>query len=69
MVGIHYEELKIRQQEIEVQALVALAAYGSSSQKYNACRKLEDFAHPERLANKINQQIAQKQLELAETIE
>lgn len=64
MVGIHYEQLKLRQQEIEVRALVALAAYGSTSQQYNACKKLEDFAHPERLANKINQMILQKQLEL-----
>ena len=64
MVGTHYEQIKQKQLEIEVRALTALAAYGSTPQKYNACKRLEEIAHPERLANKINQQIAQKQLEL-----
>ena len=59
-----HKQNEIRKLEIEVKALVALAAYGSTPQKYNACKKLEDFAHPELLANKINQEIAQKQLEL-----
>ena len=30
MVGIHYEELKLRQQEIEVKALVALLEHYST---------------------------------------
>ena len=55
---------EIRKQEIEVKALVALAAYGSTPQKFNACKKLEDFAHPEILAAKINREIEQKKLEL-----
>tara|TARA_R100001163_G_C4928152_1_gene105302 strand:- start:241 stop:456 length:216 start_codon:yes stop_codon:yes gene_type:complete len=51
---VQVEQNRLRQQEIEVRALVALAAYGSNPQKYMACKKLEDIAHPERLADKIN---------------
>ncbi len=61
---VQVEQNRLKQLEIEVKALAALAAYGSTPQKYNACKRLEEIAHPERLANKINQQIAQKQLEL-----
>ena len=56
MVGIHYEELKIRQQEVEVRALAALAKSGSTPQKYMACKRLEEIAYPEKLAEKINKQ-------------
>ena len=59
-----HKQNELRKREIEVRALVALAAHGSTPQKYNACKKLEDIAHPERLANKINQEVIQKQMEL-----
>ena len=54
MVGIHYEELKIRQQEVEVRALAALAKSGSKPQKYMACKRLEEIAYPEKLVDNIN---------------
>lgn len=56
MVGIHYEQIKQKQLEIEVRALTALAAYGNSAQKYNACKQLEEIAYPKKLADEINQQ-------------
>ena len=56
MVGIHYEELKIRQQEVEVRALAALAKSGTKPQKYMACKRLEEIAFPESLAEKINKE-------------
>ena len=56
MVGIHYEELKMRQQEVEVRALAALAAYGTPLQNSEACQKLREIAYPEILADKINQE-------------
>jgi 4-hydroxy-3-methylbut-2-enyl diphosphate reductase IspH len=61
---VQVEELRLRQKEIEVRALVALAAHGVSPQRFRALSKLEKFAYPEDLADKINQQVAQKQLEL-----
>lgn len=60
-----HKQNEIRKLDIEVKALIALAAHGiDRAQKYRACRKLEDFAYPEKLANKINQEIVQKQLKL-----
>lgn len=57
MVGIHYEELKIRQQEIEVKALVAMY---ENTDLYDVKRKCEvklySIAFPESLAEKINKE-------------
>ena len=61
---VEYERNRLRQQEIEVKALVALVKYGVQQQKYKALRALEDIAYPQDLTDKINQQIKQKQLEL-----
>lgn len=60
MVGTHYEQIKQKQLEIEVRALTALAAYGSTPQKYNACKKLEEFAYPEQTLDKINNNYKQR---------
>ena len=51
-----FEENRLRQQEIEVQSLVALAKYGVQQQKYRALSRLENFAYPEELASDINQE-------------
>ena len=60
-----HKQNEIRKQEIEVKALVALMAYGTvGAVRWRAERKLKEIAYPEDLANKINQEIAQKQLEL-----
>ena len=59
-----HKQNEIRKQEIEVTALVALASFGVPQQKFRALNKLEEIAYPEQLANKINQEIKQKQLEL-----
>ena len=53
---VQVEELRLRQKQIEVRALVALAAHGVSPQRYRALSKLEDIAYPEQLAKKINQE-------------
>ena len=44
---------RLKQQEIEVRALIALAAYGDDGQKHMATRKLEEYAYPELLADVI----------------
>tara|TARA_Y100000310_G_scaffold60869_1_gene56138 strand:+ start:174 stop:473 length:300 start_codon:yes stop_codon:yes gene_type:complete len=57
MVGIlNYEEQRLRQQEIEVKALVALCKYGNRIQRFEALKHLQFFAYPEMLAEKINNQ-------------
>ena len=45
---VQYEELKLRQQEIEVKALIALMKYGrSDSRRSYAEKKLCEYAFPE----------------------
>ena len=56
---LQVEQNRLRQREIEVQALVALAAYGSKPQRWNALKHLEAIAYPEELAEKINQETLQ----------
>jgi len=55
MVGIHYEELKLRQQEIEVKALVALLKYGNEYVKSDATKALRRIAFPDKLADELEQ--------------
>ena len=50
---IEFEKQRLRQREIEVEALVALASFGDDGQKFMALRKLEEFAYPELLAEVI----------------
>jgi len=50
MVGIHYEELKLRQQEVEVKALTALVNQEvNPSMRIDASRRLYEIAFPEKL--------------------
>ena len=51
-----FERNKIRQQEIEVKALVALLEHGDLGGKIKAERRLAEIAFPELLAEKINQE-------------
>ena len=51
-----FEENRLRQQEIEVKALVALAAHGSKPQQWRAMKQLERIAYPKELASDINQE-------------
>ena len=51
-----HKQNELRKKEIEVRALVALAAYGSTPQKFNALKHLEYIAYPEELAKDINQE-------------
>ena len=53
---IQFEENRIRQQEVEVKALIALCEFGNRVQKFEALKQLEFIAFPEVLANKINQE-------------
>ena len=48
-----FEENRLRQQEIEVKALVALAAHGSKPQQWRA---IWDYGFPDKLAEDINQE-------------
>jgi hypothetical protein len=57
MVGIlNYEEQRLRKQEIEVKALVALCEYGNRVQTFEALKHLEAIAYPNKLAENINQE-------------
>jgi len=51
-----FERNKIRQQEIEVKALIALMKYGNEYVKSDATKALRCIAFPELLAEKINQE-------------
>ena len=54
---VQVEQNRLRQQEIEVQALVALMEYGTvGAVRWRAERKLKEIAYPEDLVDKINQE-------------
>jgi hypothetical protein len=53
---VEYELNRLKQQEIEVRALVALAQGRNKVIAFKATEKLEEYAFPEKLADKINQQ-------------
>ena len=53
---IKFEEIRLREKEIELKALIALAKFGKLSQKYEALKHLEFFAYPATLAELINQE-------------
>ena len=52
---VHFEQLRLGQQKIEVKALVTLAKYGSQPQKFKALAKLHRIAYPEEEAEKLEQ--------------
>ena len=52
---IDFEKNRLKQKEIEVQALVALLEHGDLGGKIKAERRLAEIAFPELLAEKINQ--------------
>ena len=52
-----FEKNRLRQQEIEVKALVALLAHGKTSPvRWKAEKRLEEIAYPKDLAKDINQE-------------
>ena len=51
---IQFEENKIRQQQNEVSALLALCEYRNHVQKFEALKHLEAIAYPEKVAEEIN---------------
>ena len=51
-----FERNKIRQQEVEVKDVIALAEYGQTFQVDKALARLHEIEHPELLAEKINQE-------------
>ena len=57
---IQFEENRIRQQEIEVRALIAIVRYGKRQKhtyaQKEAFTKLYNIAFPEKLAERINQE-------------
>ena len=61
MVGIlNYEEQRLRQQEIEVRALIAIVKYGKKPKhtyaQKKAFTKLYNIAFPEELAERMKQE-------------
>ena len=58
-----FERNKIRQQEVEVKALIALLEHGSPEFKMAIETRLMDYAIPERLAKRINDERKQTKLE------
>ena len=55
-VVIQFEENRIRQQEVEVKALIALCKHGNHVQKFEALKHLEVIAYPDKVAEKLNQE-------------
>ena len=56
-VVIQFEENRIRQQEVEVRALIAIMNITKNIYLYEKCQtKLFNVAFPEELAKKINQE-------------
>ena len=54
---IQFEENRIRQQEVEVRALIAIMNITKNIHLYEKCQtKLFNVAFPEELAKKINQE-------------
>ena len=53
---IQFEENRIRQQQNEVSALLALCEYGNHVQKFEALKHLEAIAYPDKLADQINKE-------------
>ena len=57
---IQFEENKLRKQEIEVRALIAIVRYGKRPKhtyaQKEAFTKLYNIAFPEKLAERINQE-------------
>ena len=52
---VHFAEVKLRQREIEVRALVALLDHSSKQGKIQILTKLAEIAFPEKLAEFINE--------------
>ena len=52
---VHFEELKLRQKEIEVRALVALSKSKNEVVSFKAMQKLKIFAYPEEVAKQLDQ--------------
>jgi len=50
------EQNRLRQQEIEVRALIALFNSNNEVVSFKARQRLEDIAYPEDLVKKINQE-------------
>jgi len=60
---IQYEELKLRQQEIEVRALVALMRFGRrQDRRMEAEARLCRVAFPETVAEELNDPVIEKWL-------
>jgi hypothetical protein len=56
---VQVEQNRLRQQEIEVRALVALANSNNEVVAFKARNKLERFAYPEEVAKKINRELSE----------
>ena len=56
---VQVEQNRLRQKEIEVKALVALAKYGVQVQKFEALKHLEFIAYPDKVAKKINRELSE----------
>ena len=53
---VEYEQLKLRQKEIEVRALVALSKSKYHVVAFKATQKLKTFAYPEEIAEELEQE-------------
>jgi hypothetical protein len=63
MVGLQYERNKLRRQEIEVKALIALVNQNIViSMRIDAVKKLHEISFPDILAEKINKQETLKEV-------
>jgi len=53
MVGIHYEQIKQKQLELELKALDLIATHGNTYNKTDVVKRLYEIAFPDRLAEEI----------------
>ena len=53
---LQFEEIRLRQKEIEVRALVALSNSKNSVVSFRAMQKLQTFAYPEDIASNLKQE-------------
>ena len=56
---IEYEQNRLRQQEIEVKALIALFRHGTGRISYKAMERLEQIAYPQEVSKKINRELSE----------
>jgi len=56
---IEYEELRLKQQEIEIKALIALMNHKNAQVAFDATMRLQQIAYPDELVAQMKQETLQ----------